>query len=139
MSTTEPEPNIPTVTEERPRSYNRWSLQEERQLVKLRLQDNLPFQEIAELLGRSERAVKLRFALIVDSIDWSEEDEVHSTGISNHDSNHDKTLREISRLIIEGATPRDIALEYPEIFLKYADSIIILYETVNRKRWRWYD
>ena len=126
-------------TDESSRSYSRWHPTEERRLVQLRLQDNLPFQEIAELLGRSERAVKLRFAMIVDSIDWSEEDEVHWPGISNHDSNHDKTLREIANLVKEGATPRDIALEYPEIFLKYADSIIILYQTLNRKRWRGYE
>lgn len=123
-------------TDESSRAYFRWHPAEERQLVIMRLQDNLPFQEIAELLGRSERAVKLRFAMIVDSIDWSEEDEVHSTGISNHDSNHDKTLREISALVKEGATPRDIALEYPEIFLIYGDSIILLYETINKRRWR---
>ena len=124
-------------TDESSRAYHRWSPQEERQLVKLKLEDNVSFEEIGQLLGRSTRAVKLRFALIVDSIDdWSEtEDEENNTGISSHEN----TLRKISDLIIEGATPRDIALEYPEIFLKYADSIIILYETLNRKRWRGYD
>ena len=124
-------------TDESSRAYSRWSPQEERQLVKLKLEDNVSFEEIGQLLGRSTRAVKLRFALIVDSIDdWSEtEDEENNTGISSHEN----TLRKISDLIIEGATPRDIALEYPEIFLKYADSIIILYETLNRKRWRGYD
>ena len=126
-------------TDESSRAYHRWSPQEERKLVKLKFEDNVSFEEIGRILGRSTRAVKLRFALIVDSIDWSEEDEVHWPGISNHDSNHDKTLREIANLVIEGATPRDIALEYPEIFLKYADSIIILYQTLNRKRWRGYE
>ena len=124
-------------TDESSRAYHRWSPQEERQLVKLKFEDNVSFEEIGRVLGRSTRAVKLRFALIVDSIDdWSEtEDEENNTGISSHEN----TLRKISDLIIEGATPRDIALEYPEIFLKYADSIIILYETLNRKRWRGYD
>ena len=79
MSTTEPEPNIPTVTEERPRSYIRWSL------------------------------------------------------------DHDKTLWKISILVKEGATPRDIAEEYPEIFIIHGDSIILLFETLSRKRWRGYD
>ena len=123
-------------TDESSRAYHRWSPQEERQLVKLKFEDNVSFEEIGRVLGRSTRAVKLRFALIVDSIDWSEEDEVHITGISNHDSNHDKTLREICNLVKEGATPRDIALEYPEIFLIYGDSIILLYETINKRRWR---
>ena len=81
MSTTEPEPNIPTVTEERPRSFSRWSLEEKKE--------------------------------------W--------------------TLRKISRLVKEGATPRDIAEEYPEIFIIHGDSIILLYETLSRKRWRGYD
>lgn len=131
---TEDTDGIKPVTEESTRAYFRWSPNEERQLVRLKLEDNVSFEEIGQVLGRSTRAVKLRFALIVDSIDdWSEtEDEVHSTGISNHD----KTLREISDLILEGATPRDIALEYPEIFLLYGNSIILLYETINRRRWR---
>jgi len=134
---TETTDGIKPVTEESTRAYKRWSPNEERQLVRLKLEDNVSFEEIGQVLGRSTRAVKLRFALIVDSIDdWSEtEDEVHSTGISNHD----KTLREISDLILEGATPRDIALEYPEIFLIYADSIILLYETIHKRRWRGYD
>ena len=131
---TEDTDGIKPVTEESTRAYKRWSPNEERQLVRLKLEDNVSFEEIGQVLGRSTRAVKLRFALIVDSIDdWSEtEDEVHSTGISNHD----KTLREISDLILEGATPRDIALEYPEIFLIYGDSIILFYETINKRRWR---
>ena len=121
-------------TDESSRAYHRWSPQEERKLVKLKFEDNVSFEEIGRVLGRSTRAVKLRFALIVDSIDdWSEtEDEENSTGISGHE----KTLREISDLILEGATPREIALLHPEIFLVYGDSIILLYETVNKRRWR---
>ena len=121
-------------TDESSRAYHRWSPQEERELVKLKFEDNVSFEEIGRVLGRSTRAVKLRFALIVDSIDdWSEtEDEENNTGISSHEN----TLREISRLIIEGATPRDIAVEFPEIFIIYGDSIILLWETINKRRWR---
>ena len=126
---TETTDGIKAVTEESSRAYFRWSPNEERQLVKLKLEDNVSFEEIGRVLGRSTRAVKLRFALIVDSIDdWSEtEDEENKTGISSHE----KTLRKISDLILEGATPRDIAIEFPEIFLVYGDSIILLYETIN--------
>ena len=131
---TETTDGIKAVTEESSRAYFRWSPNEERQLVKLKLEDNVSFEEIGRVLGRSTRAVKLRFALIVDSIDdWSEtEDEENKTGISSHE----KTLRKISDLILEGATPRDIAIEFPEIFLVYGDSIILLYETINKRRWR---
>ena len=67
-------------TDESSRAGLRWSPQEERQLVKLKLEDNVSFEEIGRVLGRSTRAVKLRFALMA-SKDLDLEPLAHESGV----------------------------------------------------------
>lgn len=50
---------------------NKWDDVEERRLIRL-IVKGISFDEISDRLKRSPRAVKLRFCLILDRINWND-------------------------------------------------------------------
>jgi len=44
----------------------RWTVEEEREMIRLRRQENLPFANIAHTLHRTPEAIKLRFNKLVE-------------------------------------------------------------------------
>ena len=50
---------------------NKWDDVEERRLIRL-IVKGISFDEISDILKRSPRAVKLRFCLILDRINWND-------------------------------------------------------------------
>jgi len=48
------------------RDNRRWTVEEEREMIRLRRYDNLPFANIARTLHRTPEAIKLRFSKLVD-------------------------------------------------------------------------
>ena len=49
----------------------------------------------------------------------------------------DERIREnAARMILEGETPRDVAMLFPGWFVTNHEGIIRLWETVNRRSWR---
>jgi len=111
------------------RRYKRWTPNEERSLCELILLENKSFKEVEGIMLRSERALKLRFCFIVDSIDWS------STPNASTPAALD-LADEIARLILNGSNPRTIARQYPEFYLENGKQIDHLWETAHRRKWR---
>ena len=111
------------------RRYKRWTRGEEQTLCELILLENKSFKEVEIIMLRSERALKLRFCFIVDSIDWS------STPNASTPAALD-LADEVARLILNGSTPRTIALQYPLFYLDNGQQIDHLWETVHRRPWR---
>lgn len=48
------------------RDNHRWTTEEEREMIRLRRYDNLPFETIARTLHRTPEAIKLRFSKLVE-------------------------------------------------------------------------
>tara|TARA_B100001142_G_scaffold179315_1_gene178838 strand:+ start:1585 stop:1947 length:363 start_codon:yes stop_codon:yes gene_type:complete len=107
-----------------------WTKKQERTLVRLKLVSNYSFDEISIILKRSSRALKLRFCLIVDSIDWQ--------GINSSFPISVDPMDEIVRLIIAGSTPCDIALKFPRQFVDNHIGIRELWEHTHKKLWRYF-
>jgi hypothetical protein len=112
------------------RRNKRWTSTEERNLCELKLIQNKSFKEIEGIMLRSERALKLRFCFIVDSIDWSTPKTSASPPVAVD------VADDVCRLILDGSTPLDIALQYPRFFILNHEGIIRLYENLARKPWR---
>jgi len=112
------------------RRYKRWTPNEERSLCELILLENKSFKEVESILLRSERALKLRFCFIVDSIDWSTPQNSASPPVAVDPA------QEVVRLLLNGSTPRTIALQYPFFYLSNGQQIDLLWETVHRRPWR---
>ena len=112
------------------RRYKRWTPTEERTLCELKLVENKSFKEIESILLRTERALKLRFCFIVESIDWATPQNSASPPVAVD------VADEVSRLICDGSTPLDIALQYPRFFILNHSGIIRLFENLARKPWR---
>jgi hypothetical protein len=112
------------------RRYKRWTRGEEQTLCELILLENKSFKEVEIIMLRSERALKLRFCFIVDQIDWSKPQTSASPPVAVDPA------QEAVRLILNGSTPRTIALQYPLFYLDNGQQIDHLWETVHRRPWR---
>ena len=113
------------------RQNKRWSVNEEKILVNLKLESNLKFAQICNFLLRSENALKLRFSSVIDSIDWNS---LQPT--TDPQPNLQSVDDLASALIIEGGTPFDVAIAFPAYFVGNFEGIERLFETINKKPWR---
>ena len=112
-----------------PKAYRRWNDRERDELVRLVLQDNLTFDHIASILGRSPRALKLEFCNIIEAVDWSSLSPAVPAAV-------DPSLDDVARLVIAGESPADIAIKFPTLFIEYVDGIIQLWQVIHKKQWR---
>jgi len=112
------------------RRYKRWTPNEERSLCELILLENKSFKEVERIMLRSQRALKLRFCFIVESIDWATPQNSASPPVAVDPA------QEVVRLLLNGSTPRTIALQYPFFYLSNGQQIDLLWETVHRRPWR---
>mgnify|MGYP006193911469 CR=1 FL=1 len=111
-------------------AYNKWNVNEERRLIRLKLVKDNSFDEISEILKRSPRALKLRFCLIVDKINWK------AIKVSAPISVNLNPMEAIVQLLLEGSTPHDIALKWPRQFIDNHTGIVSLWEHLQKKQWR---
>ena len=106
------------------KAYNKWSDIEERRLINLKLVKGEQFDEIAKILHRSPRAVKLRFCLILDRINW------------NDILIPESPIDQVVQLLLEGSTPHDIALKFPRQFIDNHTGIVSVWEHRSGRKWR---
>ena len=107
------------------KAYNKWSDIEERRLINLKLVKGEQFDEISKILHRSQRAVKLRFCLILDRNNW------------NDILIPETPMEQIVKLLFEESTPHDIALKFPRQFIENHTGIISLWQHFNGRKWRY--
>ena len=51
----------------------------------------------------------------------------------------DRILERAAAMIMDGGTPRTVALQYPAWFVDNHEGIVCLWEVINRKTWRFKD
>ena len=109
-------------------AYNKWDDVEERRLIRLKLVKGISFDEISEILKRSPMALKLRFCLIVDNINWK--------AIKVSAPISETPMEQIVKLLSEGSTPHDIALKFPRQFIDNHTGIVSVWEHRSGRKWR---
>ena len=117
-----------------PKAYRRWNDRERDELVRLLLQDNLIFDHIASILGRSPRALKLEFCNIIEAVDWSNLSPAVRAPPVN--PSPDDIANDILAMIRAGSTPVDIMDKYPYFYILHFQAIISMWELANRRTWR---
>lgn len=105
-----------------------WNSNDERRLITEKLVKDHSFDEISQILLRSPRALKLRFCVIVDRINWKEITVSVPPSVNPMD--------QIGQFILEGSTPRDIALNFPRQFIDNHTGVVSLWEHRNERQWR---
>ena len=116
-----------------PRAYQRWTDSERDQLTDLVLERNRTFDQIASILGRSPRALKLEFCNIIEAVDWSNLSPAVRAPVN---PSPDDIANDILAMIRAGSSPVEIMDKYPYFYILYFQSIISMWEQVNRRTWR---
>jgi|TARA_B110000444_G_C18803772_1_gene578846 hypothetical protein len=67
-------------------------------------------------------------------VDWMIDTRIDDTIF--YPRNQQVELSEVSKMLKSGSNPLEIGLKYPELFINKGHGIILLYELLNGKTWR---